>query len=110
MITRKNQLHFRVSDEELQQIEEKMSSLGILKREPYLRKMALDGYCVRLDLQELRELTKLMRAVSNNLNQYTRWANESGNIDPEDVAALRKSFAEIYESEKRILSSLQLLS
>ena len=110
MITRKIQLHFRVNDEELQQIDEKMASLGILKREAYLRKMALDGYCIRLDLQELREMTKLMRAVSNNLKQYTRWANESGNVDPKEVEALQKAFGEIYESEKKVLASMQVLS
>ena len=110
MITRKNQLHFRVSDEELLQIEEKMASLGILKKEAYLRKMALDGYCVRLDLAQLRELTTLMRTASNNLNQYTRWANESGRIYQKDIEALRKIFSEVYDLEKKILTSLERLS
>ena len=44
------QLNFRVSEEELAAIEGKMEQLGILNREAYLRKMALDGYAVRLDL------------------------------------------------------------
>ena len=77
MIKRTNQLLFRVSDDELQQIEEKMNSLGFRNREAYIRKMVLDGYCIRLDLKDLRELTKQMHAVGNNLNQYARWANEA---------------------------------
>ena len=63
------QLNFRVSEEELAAIESKMEQLGIFNREAYLRKMALDGYAVRLNLSELKELLTLLRRHSNNLNQ-----------------------------------------
>ena len=65
-------MNFRVSPEELALIEQKMSQLGTVNREAYLRKMALDGYVVKLDLPELKELVSLMRYSSNNLNQLTR--------------------------------------
>ena len=48
------QLNFRVSSEELAVIEQKMSQLGTSNREAYLRKMALDGYVVKLELPELK--------------------------------------------------------
>ena len=107
---RRRQILFRVSDKEFDQIEEKRTSLGINNREAYLRKMAIDGYCVRLDLKEIREMTKLMRATSNNLNQYARWANESGKVHSEDMQDLKERFDRIYEAEKQILSKLQVLS
>ena len=66
------QLNFRVSADELAVIEQKMSQFGTSNREAYLRKMALDGYVVKLDLPELKELVSLMRRSSNNLNQLTR--------------------------------------
>ena len=53
---REVQLNFRVSPEELALIEQKMAQLGTTNREAYLRKMALDGYVVRLELPELKEL------------------------------------------------------
>ena len=107
---RQKKLTFRVSDDEYELIEEKRESLGIRNKEAYLRKMAIDGYCVKLDLQEIREMTKLMRATSNNLNQYARWANESGKVHTEDMRDLRERFEQIYEAEKAILASLQILS
>ena len=61
------QLNFRVSEEELAAIEGKMEQLGILNREAYLRKMALDGYAVRLDLPELKELLSLLRRHGSTL-------------------------------------------
>ena len=42
--------------------------------------MALDGYVVRLELPELKELVSLMRYSSNNLNQLARRAHETGRI------------------------------
>ena len=49
-----------------------MESSGILSIGSYLRKMALDGYCLHLDLQELRRMAYLLQMCSNNLNQYTK--------------------------------------
>ena len=46
----------------------------------YLRKMALDGYVVKLELPELKELVSLMRRSSNNLNQLTRKVHETGRV------------------------------
>ena len=74
------QLNFRVSAEELAVIEQKMSQFGTSNREAYLRKMALDGYVVKLELPELKELVSLMRRSSNNLNQLTRKVHETGRV------------------------------
>ena len=52
------QLNFRVSQEELTLIEQKMSQLGTKNREAYLRKMALDGYAIRLDLRDKTGFTR----------------------------------------------------
>ena len=48
---RDQQLHFRVSKQELERIRKKMESSGILSIGSYLRKMALGGYCLHLDWQ-----------------------------------------------------------
>jgi hypothetical protein len=40
-------------------IETKMAQVGTTNREAFLRKMAIDGYVVKLDLPELRELVSL---------------------------------------------------
>ena len=107
---RRHPLLFRVNEKELKMIEKKMELLGIRNREAYLRKMAIDGCCVNLDLTAIREMTKLVRSVSNNLNQYARWANESGEVHRKDMEKLMEQFAGIYEAEKQILSKLQALS
>ena len=85
MAKRDQDVHFLASKEEVERIHEKMDELGIRSMGAYLRKMALDGYCIRLDLQDVKALVSLLRICSNNLNQYAKRANESGSIYAEDI-------------------------
>ena len=100
------QLNFRVSEEELAAIESKMERLGILNREAYLRKMALDGYAVRLDLPELKELLSLLRRHSSNLNQLVRRANTTGRVYEADLADIAKRQEQLWESVREVLNQL----
>ena len=94
---RDQQLHFRVSKPELDCIHVKMAELGILSIGAYLRKMALDGYCIRLDLKELNRMAYLLQMCSNNLNQYAKRANESGRIYQTDIEDLRARLDELIQ-------------
>ena len=103
---RDQQLHFRVSKPELERIRNKMETSGILSIGSYLRKMALDGYCLHLDLQELRRMAYLLQMCSNNLNQYTKAANENGQVYAADLEDLRTRLDELVEISKQILAKL----
>ena len=102
-------LMFYVTPEERDQIEAKMAQLGTNNMSAYLRKIAIDGYVVQLDLPELREMVSLLRRSSNNLNQLARRANETGRIYPEDLADIRQNQAHLWESAKEILRVLSKL-
>ena len=104
------QLNFRVSPEELALIEQKMAQLGTKNREAYLRKMALDGYVVRLELPELKELVSLMRRSSNNLNQLTRRVHETGRIYDADLEDISQQQEALWDGVHRILTQLAKLS
>lgn len=104
------QLNFRVSEEELAAIESKMEQLGIFNREAYLRKMALDGYAVRLDLPELKELLTLLRRNSSNLNQLVRRVNATGRVYDADLADIARRQEEIWEGLRTILTRLASIS
>ena len=98
--------HFLASKEEVQRIHEKMDELGIRSMGAYLRKMALDGYCINLDLQDVKELVSLLRRCSNNLNQYAKRANETGNIYESDIRDLQERLEEIWTDMKEVLVCL----
>ena len=61
-----------VSEEEYNQIEEKMRLLGTDNLSAYIRKMAIDGMVVKLDLPELQKLTSLLGRCAGNFNQIAR--------------------------------------
>lgn len=107
---REVQLNFRVSPEELALIEQKMAQLGTSNREAYLRKMALEGYVVRLELPELKELVSLMRYSSNNLNQLTRRVHETGRIYDADLEDISRRQEALWDGVHQILTQLAKLS
>ena len=106
---RDQQLHFRVSKAELERIHAKMEELGILSVGAYLRKMALDGYTVKLDLPELRRMAYMLQMCSNNLNQYAKRANESGRVYQADTEDLRARLNELIGLAKQVLGQLAAL-
>ena len=106
---REIQLKFRVTPEERELIEQKMEQLGTTNMAAYLRKMAMDGYAVNLELPELRELVSLLRRTSNNLNQLTRRVHETGRFYDADLEELRQSYDGLWDAAQKILTSLAKL-
>ncbi len=102
-------LYFKVSPEEMALIEQKMEQAGTANKRAYLRKMAVDGYVIRLDLGEMKELLRLLRSVSNNVNQIARRCNETGNLYGEDVEDLRKGYVEIQREVALLVEKLAKL-
>lgn len=102
------QLHFVVSGLEAELIKERMAELGITNLSAYLRKMAVDGYIVHLDMSEIRELTRLLRICSNNLNQYAKRAHESGNVYAADIDDLRTRLDELWKRQTGSCEDLQI--
>ena len=101
--SRKTQLHFVVSEQELDQIRQRMEECGVTNLSAFLRKMALDGYIIHLDMTEVQELTRLLWICSNNLNQYAKRANEVGSVYAADVEDLHSRLNEIWELTGKLL-------
>ena len=108
-LEREIQLKLRVTAEERALIEQKMEQLGTTNMAAYLRKMAVDGYVVNLELPELREMVSLLRRSSNNLNQLTRRVHETGRFYDADLEELRQSYDGLWDAAQKILTSLAKL-
>lgn len=103
---RDHQIKFYASDEEFSLIKKKMEQLGIRNMGAFLRKMVLDGFVLRLDLPELKEMTTLMRRMSNNINQIAKRANETGQIYEVDVDGVARQQEVLWESLRALLMRL----
>ena len=94
---RKIQLNFRVTEQERRLIEERMQEFGTTNREAYLRKIAIDGMIVKLEVQELKEIVSLMRRTSNNVNQIARRLNETGRIYEADITDVHNRQEQLWD-------------
>lgn len=108
--TRPIRIEFCVTEQERRLIQNKMAQLGTRNMGAYLRKMAIDGYIVKLDLPELRELLSLLRRSSNNINQVARRVHQTGNIYDTDLEDILQKQEELWAGMNEILARLGGLS
>lgn len=87
-----------------------MREAGTTNMGAYLRKMALDGYILRLDLPELKEMLSQLRYMGNNVNQIAKRANEVGVIDEMDIRGVSKRQERMLEQMARLLEKLSELN
>lgn len=100
---------FRVTAEEHELILGRMNDVGISSVRAYMLKMALNGYIFNIDLADVRECSRLLRIVSNNVNQMAKRANEGGNIYAADLADIQVRLDEIWAQQNKLNASLAKL-
>ena len=92
----------RLTEEEHRLLKEKMARIGVTNQEAFLRKMALDGLVIKLDLPELKQMISLLRYTSNNINQIARTVNARGFASGEDIAAITAAQETIWNIAERL--------
>lgn len=102
-------LYTKVSPEEKEVIDQKMALLGTSNLRSYLRKMAVDGYIVQLDMTGVVELVKLLRSISSNVNQIARRCNETRNLYAQDVEDLRQGYNQVWQGVNGLLKKFESL-
>lgn len=103
-------VEFVITEQEAALIKERMAELGITNLSAYLRKMAVDGYIIHLDMSDIQEMIRLLRICSNNLNQYTRRANETGSVYAADVEDLRTRLDGLWDGMDKLLRGFANIS
>ncbi len=106
MARQDSMIYVRVTQEEWNAIHKRMEEAGMRNLSAYMRKMALSGYLIHLDLSDVREVQRLLRISSNNLNQYAKKANETGSIYETDIKELQGMFRRILSMMGEILERL----
>ena len=91
-------------------IEQNMALLGTNNRSAFIRKMAIDGQIIKLDLPELKEARILLRHTSDNFNQLTKRVNATGRFYNEDLADMKGSLDQVWDAFNGILQRLARLS
>jgi hypothetical protein len=98
--------YFKMSPEEWTQVERRMEQSGIRNKSAYIRKMCIDGHVIILDSVLLKEIGKLLRITSNNVNQIARKVNNGGSAYRSDVENVNNHLIEIRINFGDLLSLL----
>ena len=101
-------LNVMVTPEEQELIYERMAEAGIRNMGAYMRKMALNGYVLHVDLSDIRELVALQRRCANNLNQVAIHVNTYG-VYPKEIKQLQRDYADLWEPLSELLKKLSAM-
>ena len=99
-----------VRPDELEVIRERMAEAGIRNMSAYIRKMALGGYVLHVDLEPVKELVSLQRRCANNLNQAAIHANSYGGLYPDELKRLQKDYADLWGPLSDLLAQLAAIA
>ena len=101
-------LNVMVTPEERELIQQRMDEAGIRNMGAYMRKMALNGYVLNIDLTPVRELVSLQRRCANNLNQVAIHANSYG-VYPEEIKQLQRDYVALWEPLSKLIKQMSEL-
>lgn len=107
---RTEQIKFWATPKEKQLILKKMELYGTSNMGAYLRKMAIDGYVIRLELPELKEMIRLLGIANKNINQIARSLNSTGRIYEADIQEIRDRVDGLYDYARKILDALSKIT
>lgn len=99
--TRPARIEFRVTEQERQLIQKKMEQLGTKNMGAYLRKMAIDGYIIKVDYTEQKKLAAAVSNAAANINHICRRINQTGHFYEDDIVELKAKQCEIWELLKQ---------
>ena len=109
MANRKRKIVLRcpVTEEERKLIEQKMAQLPTSQIGAYLRKMAIDGYIIYVDVKNIKQYIQELQTIGKNINQIARRVNSTTNIYKEDIEEIKARLDEIWQLQRYILSNLR---
>ena len=105
-LTRNKNITFRVTEQEYDMVHKRMAQTKINNLRAYLLKMAIDGRVIHIEMESIQERNKLLRNISNNINQIAVRANATGNVYAADLDEIKERQAEIWQQQDEIMKKL----
>ncbi len=83
-----------------------MAEVGTKNMSAFIRKMALDGRIVLLDMDEIKKLVSLLRRTSANVNQIAKRVNSTSRVYENDLAEIQNRLGEVWLALDDVLRKL----
>ena len=105
-IKRTRSVQVRLTQEEYDFLEQKFKLSGYKSKSEFMRIAFFDTLVVKFSAEDMQELLRLVRSISNNVNQVAKKANETNNIYAEDVDKLKAEVSELCHTLSIFVSTL----
>lgn len=102
-----HKMFFRLDEEDYQLLMHKFKQTDCKNLSEFMRKMIINGYILEYNSQEITDLFKYAKSISDNVNQIARTANESGQVYADDIREIKEKVSEIYSKQLEILSRFE---
>lgn len=109
MDNEKMRFSVRFSAEEYTKLKENMDIAGVGTINSYIRKMALNGYIINIDLKTIMEPVRLMRNIAASMNQVAARVNSTGSIYAEDMAEFTEKYEQLTARVSEIIGYISRL-
>ncbi len=107
---RKNEFKLRLSDDEMLILNEKWKASEMKSRSAFLRHLIIYGYVYDVNYDELKEYSRQLNAIGNNINQIVRLCNKTGRVYDNDIKELKELMEEVWHTHESMLSKQPLIS
>lgn len=77
---RSKDIHIRVTDSEYQALQERMKEAGKITMQGFLLEAGINGYLIKVDYTELKNLTQEINKIGVNINQIAHKINTENMI------------------------------
>jgi hypothetical protein len=108
-LKRNKNITFRVTEQEYDMVHKRMAQTKINNLRAYLLKMAIDGRVIHIEMESIQERNKLLRNISNNVNQIAVRANSTGNVYAADLDEIKTRQNEIWRQQDEIMKKLNTI-
>lgn len=108
-IKRTRSVQVRLTQEEYDFIEEKYRLSGYKSKSEFMRIAFFDTLIVKFSSDDMQELLRLVRSISNNVNQITIRVNSTDKVYVEDMNNIKDGVEKIWQQLRYFRSQLQQL-
>lgn len=108
-IKRTRSVQVRLSQEEFDYLEQKFRLSGYKSKSEFMRIAFFETLIVKFNADELQEMLRLMKNVSNNINQIAVRVNSANTVYRDDLKQIEDGMERIWQQLKYFQSQLQCI-
>ena len=108
--SRKEKILLYLSDDERYILDEKWKASEMKSRSAFLRHLIIYGFVYDVNYDELKEYSRQLNAIGNNINQIVRLCNKTGRVYENDVKEIKELMEKVWHTHESMLSKQPLIS